>query len=200
MANIDGAIDHQRPTIRDFANSRRISRARFIGNMMGVLLILVLLEQLVIFVAVYAGASPLLVMVVAPPTGSTFYLPSAGVALFFGLLFLLFFLDLGIRRRHDRDRSGVDVIVWAEIYVGALVLFLFGPPHAVALPELPGGKSVSAIGWAFTVATPEQWVFVGVLLVIGLRLLGALLFMPGTRGPNRYGEDPRDMLRRAAAR
>jgi uncharacterized membrane protein YhaH (DUF805 family) len=166
--------------MREIANSGRINRARFIGNMIGVLLILVLLEQAVVFMASQVGANPALVAIITSPTGAAIHLPSAGVTIFFVALLLVFLLDLGIRRRHDRDRTGVDVIVWVEIAVGALVLFLFGPPN-------PGPAPFS----------PEQAIFIALVVGLGLRLLAALLLMPGTRGPNRYGEDPRDMLRRA---
>lgn len=173
MADIHGTADRAVPTITELANSSRIGRARFIGNAIGALLVMAAVTGLYMALGLAIGFRPPFYNVLAPKPGATLIVPSAMAALILSLLYLAIFIDLAIRRRHDRNRTGVDVIVWAEFAIAAHIGALFGPNDPALL--------------AFDIPAA----------LLGLWLLVALVFLPGTKGPNRYGEDPRELLRRA---
>jgi uncharacterized membrane protein YhaH (DUF805 family) len=90
-------------------------------------------------------------------------------------------LALGLKRRHDRDSSGKDLIAY---YVLALLLVLsqaFGIGYVTT--DIGNGVMIPTPG---TVATALSTI-VGLL---GLYLLVVLGFLRGTKGPNSYGPDP----------
>lgn len=173
MTDIYGPAAAPRVTFRELANAARIGRARFIGNTIGALLLLAALALGYLLLFFVIGDNALLFRVVRPRPDTMFVLPSPGAGLVFGILALIVGLDLGIRRRHDRNRSGIDVIVWAELELGSLVLHLFAP------------------------STVEGLVLDAVCGLLGLWLVVVLVFLPGTRGPNRYGDDPRTLMAHA---
>ena len=173
MVDIRDTIDRRAPTITQFANSQRINRARFIGNWIGVTLVVMLLGLLYMSLGLAIGFVPPFYIVSTPAPGTTLIVPGAFALLAINLVYLVLVADLSLRRRHDRNRSGVEVIVWLEVTTGLVIGELFRP----GTTELLGFAAVSGL--------LALWLFI------------VLVFLPGTRGPNRYGEDPRDMLRRA---
>lgn len=173
MADIHGRAHRHAPTVTELANASRIGRARFIGNAIGGLVVVLIIGGLYMALGLAIGFRPPFYSVSTTAGGGTVIQPGAIATFVLAILYQIFFTDLAIRRRHDRNRSGVDAIVAAEIGVGNLVLALFRP------------------------GAPEGMVFGAVGIVVFVYLLVVLIFLPGTRGPNRYGEDPRELLRRA---
>jgi uncharacterized membrane protein YhaH (DUF805 family) len=87
---------------------------------------------------------------------------------------------LGVKRRHDKDNNGLDVLIYLAL--GALALILQGLGMTMTVVDM-GGMSVptmSTIGWILSV----------VQLIYGIYLLVVLGFLKGTTGPNQYGPDP----------
>ena len=100
------------------------------------------------------------------------------------LIFAYPIAALGVKRRHDKDNSGLDV--W--IFVGLLVLspLLQALGLATTMAEVPMGGS--------TVSMPVPslvGVIVSIIVFVYLiYLLVVLGFLKGTTGPNQYGPDP----------
>jgi len=86
------------------------------------------------------------------------------LTLILGLLGIMSWIAVGLKRLHDRDKSG-----WW------LLLFYLGPAVLDAMGQLAGGGGV-----IFRLAASAVSIW-------GLIELGCL---PGTAGPNRYGPDP----------
>ena len=149
------------PTLRERANAPRIGRARFIGNAIGYSLLLG-----AIGLGIVLTRSPLLTDTRAFGTG-TLTTPNPWVILALTVLDMVLIGELAIRRRHDRGASSLSYIVWLEVSLGATVLHLFGPPS-----EYTSRLDV-------------------VLGAFGLWFFVLLVLLPGTKGPNRYGPDPR---------
>jgi uncharacterized membrane protein YhaH (DUF805 family) len=90
------------------------------------------------------------------------------------------FYCLSIKRRHDRNNAGIDVIVYLA---GSIVISL-----------------VQALGLAFTVGEVAGMVIPvpsllfsvlgGALGIFGIYMIVVLGFLKGTAGPNTYGPDP----------
>jgi uncharacterized membrane protein YhaH (DUF805 family) len=148
-----------KPSLRQEANAQRIGRSRFIGHTVGVLLLVVVVAAALSF----AGFRQTVQM---GPQAAT--LPNVWVALGGLAVLLLALLDLGVRRRHDRNRSGVDCAVALMVLAGLAVAGLFGRLSRI---EAMAAEAVAAV------------------LILYLVLMLALL--PGNRGPNRYGAPPR---------
>ena len=95
----------------------------------------------------------------------------------YGLFALAMFipsLAVTVRRLHDTDRSGW----WILAPISGYVIMLIGAAMAAASPDNPG------IGGIFAM--------VGMIAVIGLGItLLVFMFLEGTRGPNKYGPDPK---------
>ncbi len=120
-------------------------------------------------------------MMLLPPVGVLFNdLPFEEVrsqpwAMFTPFAYALFalwnlaFAAGAIKRCHDRGRSGWFLLLY---YIPALSAFC---SSGIGLDDLPIGFSI-ALG--LFVNVPVSWVFV------------ELAFLPGTRGPNRFGPDP----------
>ena len=73
---------------------------------------------------------------------------------------------IGVKRLHDRDQSG-----WW------ILLFYFGPAVASGLAQNSDSGAAALI---LSLVSLGIWIWA--LVVLG--------FLPGTRGPNRYGPDP----------
>jgi uncharacterized membrane protein YhaH (DUF805 family) len=95
----------------------------------------------------------------------------------YGLFALAMFipsLAVSIRRLHDTNRSGW----WILAPLAGYVIMLIGTVLAASSPDNPG------IGGIFAM--------VGLIAVIGLGItLLVFMFLEGTRGPNKYGPDPK---------
>jgi uncharacterized membrane protein YhaH (DUF805 family) len=87
--------------------------------------------------------------------------------LLFQLAILLPILAVGARRLHDTDRSGWWLIVF------------YGPGLVSALLPWLG------------LADPRTALIVAVVSLIGLAVLVVFFVLEGTRGPNRFGPDPK---------
>lgn len=88
-------------SLREQANSPRIGRARFIGNAIGIVLLILLIEVGLTFAGLKEAA----------PSGATgAILPSRWVSLAGSVLAFLCLVDLAVRRRHDRGESGADCV------------------------------------------------------------------------------------------
>lgn len=94
--------------------------------------------------------------------------------LVFSLIVAIPAFALFIRRLHDQDRSGR----WGLLWVVALIAAAWGWMEVMrtGVPP-PRFGSLNHTPWWFS-------------LPLVLTIL-ALLWLPGTDGPNRYGEDPR---------
>ncbi|MES2289866.1 MAG: DUF805 domain-containing protein [Pseudomonadota bacterium] len=100
----------------------------------------------------------------------------------FSLAILIPNLAVQVRRLHDTDRSGWWVLLPVVPYVIGIVLMLGG-----AAGGLAAGGVTAAAGGALAVG--------GVMMLIGAICgLVVLVFMclDGTRGPNRFGPDPKN--------
>lgn len=119
--------------------------------------------------------------------------PSSGVLGMFGaagMFLILFWLALlipmiavQVRRLHDTNRSGWWIGAFYLLYVAYLVLMV--------------GTLGSVMGAAMGGADPQPNTgMFGVIMVVGLLFfiysIALLVFycLPGTKGPNKYGEDP----------
>jgi uncharacterized membrane protein YhaH (DUF805 family) len=167
------ALQGQQPkgtTFREQSNARRIGRARFLGHTAGYLVILALIGGALAFAGFRAGAGYHAVFVgMTPPYEINFDYPGLNpwVALGLSILGFLLFTDLTVRRRHDRNRRGTDAVIWQVLLLANSILHTFNlAPYVV--------------GWLD-----------GVLVLSGIYLFVVLVLLPGTRGPNRYGPDPR---------
>ena len=83
-------------------------------------------------------------------------------------------IAVGVRRLHDTNRTGW----WILAPLAPYILILLGGGLAVSSPDSPGaGGAIALIGMA------------GVA-ILGLMLL-VFYFLEGTKGPNKYGADPK---------
>jgi len=156
-------------TLTEQANGSRLARSTFIGHSAGYLIVLALvaaglaytgLTWPVSYDAVFALAEPPLVLHL-PYTGLH---PYATLAL--ALVGALIGIDLSVRRRHDRNRSGTGAVIWQMLFVASVIIHSFADA-----PDIVGYLDA-------------------VLVVSGLYLFIVLALLPGTRGDNRYGPPP----------
>lgn len=104
-------------TLREQANSPRIGRARFIGNAVGILL----LVALVVVGLAFVGLKEV------PPAEAGAVMPNRWVSLAGSVLAFLCLVDLAVRRRHDRGENGADcvaLLLLLELLVAASLLGL----------------------------------------------------------------------------
>lgn len=103
------------------------------------------------------------------------------IGLVMSLIFAYPYAALGVKRRHDKDASGIDVWIFIALLllnnlVQALGLFMgtveVQPGLAIPTPALP--------------ATILNLI----IFVYAIYLLVVLGFLRGTPGPNQYGPDP----------
>lgn len=94
--------------------------------------------------------------------------------LLFGLAIIIPDIAVSVRRLHDTDRSGW----WILAPVAPYILVFIAAALAVSSPDMAGVAGI--IG------------FVALLATIGLAImLIVFYFMEGTKGPNRFGPDPK---------
>lgn len=108
------------------------------------------------------------------------------------ILFLIFAYPvyaISVKRRHDKDNNGLDVIIY--LVVTALLLLV----QAIGL-----GYTTADIG-GMTVPVPTMLSnILGIVVgIAALYLLVVLGFLKGTEGPNQYGPDPLGATAAAAA-
>lgn len=105
---------------------------------------------------------------------------SAWISLVFFVILFVPILALGMKRRHDRNNNGRDLM----IYLGLTVILLL-------IQALGIGMTTTTIG---TVAIPTPGpIFTGLSVILGIYgiyLLVVMGFFKGTAGPNDYGPDP----------
>jgi uncharacterized membrane protein YhaH (DUF805 family) len=107
--------------------------------------------------------------------------PRAGwIALVLQVVFSFPTAALCVKRRHDRNSSGVDVWIYIGLGLAISVLGLLGVGYTTM--EVRGA----------TVPVPAQWLQVVQLLmaIFGIYLFLVLAFLKGTIGPNNDGPDP----------
>jgi uncharacterized membrane protein YhaH (DUF805 family) len=105
-----------------------------------------------------------------------------GIVMVIALIMMVFFLGIlipdiavAVRRLHDTDRTGW----WILAPLAPYVLIIIGTMMAASNPEAPGVGGILAL--------------IGMIGVIGLGLtLLVFYFLEGTRGPNRFGPDPKE--------
>ena len=88
---------------------------------------------------------------------------------------------LSVKRRHDRDNAGHDVLVYTAL---TALLGLF--------QALGVGIVQTDIGNGFTAPGPSMWLSIVYVVpgILGIYLFVVLGFLRGTSGSNRYGADP----------
>ena len=158
MANALEGVEAPKPTLREEANAARIGRARFIGHAVGFLLIVLAVEIGLTF----AGFKE-----TRQIGAESITLPHHWLAVAGSIVMLLALLDLAIRRRHDRSRSGVDAFVALLLLEAAFLATVLGP--IVQLPPIAVGIGAG---------------------LAGLYLLVMLVILPGSKAANRYGQPP----------
>lgn len=103
------------------------------------------------------------------------------VGLVVSLIFAYPYAALGVKRRHDKDNSGLDV--W--IFTGLLLV-------SQLVTALGLGMSMTQITPEIAVPTPGiiSTILSVIVLVYAIYMLVVLGFLKGTTGPNQYGPDP----------
>jgi uncharacterized membrane protein YhaH (DUF805 family) len=87
---------------------------------------------------------------------------------------------LGVKRRHDKDNNGLDVIIFLAIMAVTFLIQALGLAYTVGNV---GGVVVPVPSMLFSILGL-------VMLVYGIYMLVVLGFLKGTTGPNQYGPDP----------
>lgn len=105
---------------------------------------------------------------------------SAWASLVIFIIFAYPYYALAVKRRHDKDNAGLDVLIY--LVLSGLLLLLQALGFAYS-PTDVGGMMVPMPTMLFSV-------FGIVLLIYGIYLLVVLGFLKGTSGPNQYGPDP----------
>ncbi len=99
------------------------------------------------------------------------------VSIVYGLVSLALIVPgiaVGVRRLHDTDRTGW----WMLGPIAGYILMVVGGLMAASTPDNPGVGGILAM--------------VGMIMVVVLGLvLLVFMFLEGTRGPNKYGPDPK---------
>ena len=105
---------------------------------------------------------------------------SAWIGLIMFIIFAYPSYALSVKRRHDRDNNGLDLLV----YMGATALLLL-------IQALGFGLETMTVG-EITVPTPAMWLNLLNLAfgIYAIYLLVVLGFLRGTAGANQYGPDP----------
>ena len=114
---------------------------------------------------------------------------SGWISLVFFVIFLIPILALGMKRRHDRDNNGMDLL----IYLGLTVLVLLTQALGIGYTDTTVGT--------LTIPTPGPInMILGVILgIYAIYLLVVMGFLKGTTGTNQYGPDPLTMGAAVAA-
>lgn len=157
-------------TLTQQANGQRLCRSMFIGHTAGYLLIFAVIAGALAFFGFTRPVSYDAVLgVTMPPTALHFGYVGLHPYATLGLAALasIIWTDLTVRRRHDRNRSGVEAVVWQIFLMASVVLHTFGNA-----PDIVGYLDA-------------------VLVLGGLYLFAVLVLLPGNRAENRYGPIPR---------
>jgi uncharacterized membrane protein YhaH (DUF805 family) len=103
------------------------------------------------------------------------------------LVFLVPGLAVTIRRLHDTNRSGWWIMLfWGPYLLSYVLTFVFMGSLAASADPTAFGADNAALG--------SFGLMVMILSLAGLGgglILLVLLFLEGTKGPNRYGDDPK---------
>ena len=171
MTDVLGAPAPKKTSFREEANSPRIGRARFIGHCAGYAIIMALLTAGLVALHLTGPAAYIAEFPDKAILGGSVNLPYMGLhpwaAIGLAVIAALLWADLIVRRRHDRGRSGIDGLVWQALLLVSVGLHTFNVAPMV-------------VGW------------LDLALVLGaLYLIVVLVLLPGDKGPNRYGDDPR---------
>lgn len=118
---------------------------------------------------------------VTDPAAMTSYVQKAGwLSVILAIVFAYPYLAIGIKRRHDRNNNGYDV-------VGFVILeILYGIVTALGM----GMSTTDVGGVAIPTPGPIAMVLGFIILIYLVYLLVVLGFLKGTAGPNNYGPDP----------
>jgi uncharacterized membrane protein YhaH (DUF805 family) len=106
---------------------------------------------------------------------------SAWVSLVIFLIFLYPMAALSVKRRHDKDNSGLDV--W--IYFGLTALLLLVQALGLFMDTVEVMPNV-----VMPVPTLPLTILQIIVGIYAIYLLVVLGFLKGTTGPNQYGPDP----------
>ena len=107
----------RKPTLTEQANAPRIGRARFIGNLVGAVLIVAAIEVAVTF----AGFKQILTIEDKPVP-----LPNHWALLVGSVVIFLVAIDLVVRRRYDRGQTGTDCVAILVLLEAMAISGLFG--------------------------------------------------------------------------
>ncbi len=105
---------------------------------------------------------------------------SAWISLVFMVILFVPIMALGLKRRHDRNSGGRDLIIYLVLTVILLLVQALGI-----------GSTTMAVG-AAQFPTPGP-IFTGLSIILGIYgiyLLVVMGFLKGTTGANQYGPDP----------
>jgi uncharacterized membrane protein YhaH (DUF805 family) len=144
-------------TLTEQANGQRIPRSMFIGHTLGYLLLFALVIVASFFVGLFRPPNS--------PMGQWELDRNFALALL--AVGSVIALDLMVRRRHDRGRSGVDAVVWLMLALALAVIHIFD-------------KAPDLVLW-----------FDAIVGLYGLYLFVVLVLLPGNPHENRYGAVPR---------
>lgn len=88
---------------------------------------------------------------------------------------------LSVKRRHDRDNAGLDVIIFMVLNAAMLLIQALGI-----------GLTTVDVGNGMTMPAPSMQMSVvsGIIGIGGIYLLVVMGFLRGTAGANSYGADP----------
>jgi len=87
---------------------------------------------------------------------------------------------IGIKRRHDRDNDGRDLVA------------LIGASVVLNLLQVLGIGMTTGEVWGQPALVPDMWLMVlqFLVFVFAVYMLVQVGFLKGTEGPNQYGPDP----------
>jgi uncharacterized membrane protein YhaH (DUF805 family) len=99
------------------------------------------------------------------------------------IVFLIFAYPaycVSVKRRHDRNNNGLDVLIYFAITIVLLLVQALGM----------GFETIDVQGVPMPIPSPLFSVLGGVVAIYGLYLLVVLGFLKGTEGTNTYGPNP----------
>lgn len=172
-----------------FSFNGRLNRAPFWGYSLLTIAVLLVVQFFVMSSALGPSLAALATQVQngQTPTLSDVMALFSGVGAQVGWLALILqavfaypFAALCVKRRHDRNRSGMDVLIY--IGLGLLVTLLGVLGIGMTTTEVQG----------VAVPAPAQWMQLVqlALFIFGVYLFIVLAFLKGTVGQNNYGPDP----------
>ena len=175
MTEAHETVASAKPSLGQQANSPRVGRARFIGHAIGYFILTGAVLGAVFwlsgkvagltapntYTADFTAVNPAVAISLTYPG------LNGWLAMVLAVLASLLWTDIIVRRRRDRGRSGVDGMIWQLLLLVSVGLHVFN-----VVPQVVG--------------------YLDALLALSaLYLLVVLVLLPGTPGPNRYGDDPR---------